>query len=87
VLPLEATLENLKTFRCEIGLTQITLARLSHVSRMRIQLAESGNLELREEEIEAIRRILNARVRDRTARLQSLLSTQPASMLAAAHEN
>jgi predicted transcriptional regulator len=86
VLPLEVTLQNLRILRCELGLTQITLARLSGVSRMRLQLAESGDLELRQEEIEAIRRTLKQRVKERADRLKSLSSLRPALMLTAAHE-
>lgn len=60
--------KNLKELRRRSDLTQIDLARASRVSRSRIQLAEAGTVELRAEEIDAIRRALKPRL-ERTAEL------------------
>ena len=46
-------------------LSQIELARLSGVSRFRISLAESGYIELRDDELRAIEHALVSEVRRR----------------------
>ena len=46
---------NLRAVRKAAGLSQIELAHRASVSRFRLSLAEAGALELREDEIAAIR--------------------------------
>ena len=60
--------KNLKELRRRCDLTQIELAHQSGVPRSRIQLAEAGTLELRPEELEAIRKALGSGL-ERTAEL------------------
>src|SRR5258707_4841140 len=59
---------NLKEVRRRCNLTQIELGNQSGVSRSRIQLAEAGTLDLRLEELEAIRKALRSGL-ERTAEL------------------
>jgi DNA-binding XRE family transcriptional regulator len=59
---------NLKELRRRCDLTQVELAHQTGVPRSRIQLAEAGTLELRPEELEAIRKALRAGL-ERTAEL------------------
>jgi DNA-binding XRE family transcriptional regulator len=51
-------MKNLKGFRKAAGLTQVRSAKQSGVSLFRIVMAETEGIELRPEEIAAIRRIL-----------------------------
>jgi predicted transcriptional regulator len=60
--------KSLKDLRRLCGVSQIELAHDSGVSRNRIQLAEAGTIELRSEEIQAIRKALKPRL-ERTAEL------------------
>ena len=55
-----------------VGLSQIALAHRAQVSRMRLQLAEAGVLQLRPEELLALRKAIG----ERAASLQSELSEQ-----------
>ena len=52
----------LKELRRVCGMTQIELARQSAVPRSRIQLAEAGAVELRSEELQAVRNALQPRL-------------------------
>lgn len=61
---------NLKTIRKAAGLTQIQLAARANVSRFRLCLAETGNIELRPEEIAAITEAVKPEL-ERTTRLAS----------------
>ena len=49
---------NIKTTRELAGLSQYAVARKAHISRMRISLAECGEIELSVEEQNALRRVL-----------------------------
>lgn len=51
---------NLKELRRRCNLTQIELSTRSGVPRSRIQLAEAGNLDLRRDELDAIRKALRS---------------------------
>jgi predicted transcriptional regulator len=51
-------MKNLKGYRKAAGLTQVRLAKQSGVSLFRIVMAETEGIELRPEEITAIREIL-----------------------------
>jgi len=65
--------KNLKELRRRCDLTQVELAHQSGVPRSRIQLAEAGTLELRPEELEAIRKVL----RTGLGRTADLLASDP----------
>ena len=61
-------MSDLKSVRKRTGMTQIQLAARANISRFRISLAETGNIELRPDEIAAINDVVrqelenNARV-------------------------
>ncbi len=59
---------NLKELRRRSNLTQISLAQKSGVPRSRIQLAEAGTVELRPEELAAIKKAVTPELA-RTAEL------------------
>jgi DNA-binding XRE family transcriptional regulator len=61
---------NVKTIRKAAGLTQVQLAQKANVSRFRLCMAESGALELRPDEIEAIRKAVEPEI-ERTAQIAS----------------
>jgi hypothetical protein len=63
---------DIKNLRRRGALTQIELSRKSGVSRSRIQLAEAGLLELRPEELQAIKNT----VRPELARATELLLSE-----------
>lgn len=63
-------MSDLKTIRKAAGLTQIQLAARANVSRFRLCLAETGNIELRPEELIAINEAVKPEM-ERTARLAS----------------
>jgi DNA-binding XRE family transcriptional regulator len=58
-------MKNLKGYRKAAGLTQVRLAKQSGVSLFRIVMAETEGIELRPEEIVAIRKILGAELAKR----------------------
>ena len=51
----KATISNLKLIRKATGMSQIQLAQRAKISRFRLSLAEAGAIELRQDEIAAIR--------------------------------
>jgi predicted transcriptional regulator len=57
------------------GLSQISLAQKAKVSRMRLQLAEAGQVALRPKEIQAINRTLRGAMEQRAAQLHRLLAS------------
>ncbi len=63
-----------KTLRKMANLTQFELAQRCGVSRMRLSLAECGQLELRPEEEVAVRRMLVGAIKSRAAQLTNVLS-------------
>lgn len=67
-------MKTLRALRERAGLTQFTVARKSGVPRMRLSLAECGQLRLRPEEEAAVRRAIREGIEERAARLQHLLS-------------
>ncbi len=64
----------LKEARELAGLTQIQLSNQSGVSRMKLSLAECDQVELTSEEGAAVRRVLEASIRERAARMKTILS-------------
>ena len=65
-------MKDIRQMRDLVGLSQIALAHRAQVSRMRLQLAEAGVLQLRPEELLALRKAIG----ERAASLQSELSEQ-----------
>jgi transcriptional regulator with XRE-family HTH domain len=57
------------------GLTQYVVSRRAGVSRMRLSLAECGQLQLRPEEEAAVRRVIREGIEKHTAKLQRILLT------------
>ncbi|HEV2988845.1 MAG TPA: helix-turn-helix transcriptional regulator [Candidatus Angelobacter sp.] len=66
------TANPVRELRRRADLTQIALARTSGVPRSRIQLAEAGELQLRSDELQAIREA----VRPSLARAAQLLESE-----------
>lgn len=67
----------LKEVRRRSGVTQIELAQRSGVPRNRIQMAESGLCDLREEEVRAVRAVLRPQLARSTKLLESELMSAP----------
>lgn len=65
---------NLRELRRMAGLTQWQLAQRCGVSRMRISLAECGQLELRQEEEAGVRSVLLDAIKGRESKIRSVLS-------------
>lgn len=63
-------MNNLREVRKASGLTQIQLAQRAKVSRFRLCMAESGSLELRPDEVEAINKAVRPEL-EKTARIAS----------------
>lgn len=63
-----------------VGLSQIALSQRAGVSRMRLQLAEAGQLSLRPEEIEAVSRALRQEIERRSAALSDALASPMANV-------
>jgi predicted transcriptional regulator len=61
--------KDIRQMRELVGLSQIALSHRAQVSRMRLQLAEAGELQLRPEELLALRKAIG----ERAASLQSEL--------------
>lgn len=84
ILPLlEDEMEDLRALRTMAGLTQIALARLSGVSRMKLSLSECGEAELTREEQIALREALLCTLRARASSIKRVLTQavqQPAAM-------
>jgi predicted transcriptional regulator len=72
--------DGLRQKRELVGLSQIALSRQAGISRMRLQLAEAGQLSLRSEEVESVSRVLREAIERRTAALANAL-TSPAANL------
>lgn len=66
----------LRKLRERAGLTQFGVARKSGVTRMRLSLAESGQLRLSPREEAAVRDAIRQGIEKSTARLQHLLSSK-----------
>lgn len=69
-------MKQLRKMREVSGLSQIALARRAGVSRMRLQLAEAGEITLRPEEIEAVNRALREGIERRASALKNVLAEQ-----------
>lgn len=67
-------MKGLRNKRKASGLSQTALARRAGVSRMRLQLAEAGEIMLRPEEIESVNRTLRDVIESRAAALKDVLS-------------
>lgn len=65
------------------GLSQFTVAQRSGISRMRLSLAECGEIQLRQVELESIRKVLRAEIERRAAKLQTALSVMTAPGISA----
>ncbi len=66
----------IKDLRKLADLTQFQLAQRSGVSRMKLSLAECGQLELRSEEETAVRKVLLDHIASRANQLKGVLSTK-----------
>jgi predicted transcriptional regulator len=66
-------MKELRVWRQLADLSQISLARCADVSRMRLQLAEAGELALRPEEVNAVNRVLHDAIKRRAATLRKAL--------------
>ena len=67
-------MENLRKARELVRLSQIALARRAGVSRMRLQLAEAGEIVLRPDEVAVLNRALRDVLVERTARVEDALA-------------
>jgi transcriptional regulator with XRE-family HTH domain len=67
-------MERLLALREVSGLSQFTVARKSDVSRMRLSLAETGQLTLSDEEEARIRAVLLIAIEARSLRLRAVLA-------------
>lgn len=65
-----------KALRELAGLTQFSAAHLAGIPRMRLSLAETGQVELSPEEAAALRRVYRAALLKRAAQVQAILSRQ-----------
>lgn len=66
-------MKELRVRRELAGLSQIALAGRADVSRMRLQLAEVGEMTLRPEEVEAVNRVLHNAIKRRASALRKAL--------------
>jgi len=66
----------LRKLRERAGLTQFVIAQKSGVTRMRLSLAESGQLRLTAEEETAVREAIHRGIKEQAARLQHLLASK-----------
>ena len=65
---------DLRTAREMSGLSQFTAAHKSGIPRMRLSLAECGQIDLRPEEQSALREVLREAIEQRTTVLRNVLS-------------
>jgi len=70
--------QDLRELRAMAGFTQFDVARRSGVDRSKLSLAENGHVDLRPEEIVAIRKVLLERIESRAAELKGVLSGKEA---------
>ena len=68
-------MKDLKEMRLLSGLTQFSLSRRSGVSRMRLSLAECGEVRLASEEEKEIHKVLFAAIKAQHAKTTSVLAT------------
>jgi transcriptional regulator with XRE-family HTH domain len=66
----------LRRLREKAGLTQYVVARKSGVTRMRLSLAESGQLRLSPAEEAAVREAIRQGIEEQAVRLQHLLANK-----------
>jgi transcriptional regulator with XRE-family HTH domain len=66
---------DLKELRRMADLTQFQLAQRCGVSRMRLSLAECGQLQLRPDEDSAVRKMLLGLIESRAAQIERVLSS------------
>jgi transcriptional regulator with XRE-family HTH domain len=66
----------LKQLRGMADLTQFQLAQRCGVSRMRLSLAECGQLQLRPDEDSAVRKVLLGVIESRAAQIERVLSSR-----------
>ena len=74
---------DLRTVRKEAGLSQYTIAQRAGISRMRLSLAECGEIELQPSEIDSIRKALGVEIEKRAGKLQSTLSKMESELVSA----
>ena len=65
---------NIRELRRMAGLTQWQLAQRCGVSRMRVSLAECGQVELRQDEESAVRALLLEAIKTCASKIRSVLS-------------
>jgi predicted transcriptional regulator len=70
---MEERMKGLRIRRELAALSQVALARGAGVSRMRLQLAEAGEIALRPEEVETVNRVLHNTIRRRASTLRKAL--------------
>ena len=63
-----------KQERVAAGITQNTLAIRSGISRMRLSQSENGEIQLKPEELETVRRVLRMEIERRARELENMLS-------------
>lgn len=68
-------MHDLRHLRETAGASQIRIASLSGIPRMRLSLAENGNAELTEAEIAAVRRAIGDFAAKRAAAIQRVAET------------
>jgi predicted transcriptional regulator len=73
----------LRQVREVAGLSQIRLAKRARVSRMRLQLAEAGDLELHLEEIRRVEQAIQEAAEEHREKLQQLLMSKQVKKAAA----
>lgn len=69
-------MQNLRELREISGLSQFAVAARARVVRMRLSLSECGVIELSPEETKRVRECLLGAMRERTAKLQMVLSSE-----------
>jgi hypothetical protein len=67
-------LDNLRSLRAISGISQFSCARKARIARVRLSLAETGQLELTSEERERVRAVLLRAIEARALQLQTVLA-------------
>jgi transcriptional regulator with XRE-family HTH domain len=67
-------MENIRKSREVAGLSQFAVAKRTGIPRMRLSLAECGEIELRANELNLVRKILREEIERRASTLQTALS-------------
>lgn len=64
--------KSIREMREMVGLKQIELAKRSGIDRSRLSIAENGHIQLREEELSAIQRVITSAAQQRAKQLGKL---------------